>query len=171
MIKDINGHSYLGKKRFLYIPGSENQKIYKHFFNIEICQDHDKLEVKPFSRFLIVQSASTNIRGDLETLYRGICVHADIEAEKSSVYYIEPEQEVFSLSLKMKGVENNSTNNNFKLCLVGGGNFSIKEINYLRDLDINMNNITRIDANDYELENLYQNASLFVFPKSSIPSG
>lgn len=55
-------------------------------------------------------------------------------------------------------------NTNFKLCLVGGGNFSIKEINCLRDLELNMNNIIRMDANDNELENLYQNAKLFVFP-------
>jgi len=103
MMKDDQGFSYLGKKSFLYVPGTDNQTMYKNFFNIEICQDHEKIDIrKVASKFLVVQSASININRELVDFYTGICIHSDIDGDKSTVY---------NISLKIKDYENVGNNN------------------------------------------------------------
>ena len=55
-------------------------------------------------------------------------------------------------------------NKNFKMCIVGGGEFSHDEVNYLKDMKINFESIIKLDATEHQLENLYQNAELFIYP-------
>jgi hypothetical protein len=88
VVKSFKGESYLHKKRLLYVPGTNDQKLIPDLFTVEICQDHVKLQNKKKTDMLIIQSASIDIVSDLPNIYEGICIHSDIDVNKSNVYRI-----------------------------------------------------------------------------------
>jgi len=86
-METIEGRNYLTRDRLLYVPGTNNQDFTTDFlFAVEICQDHVKIQHKKRSKLLIIQSASIDIASNLPSLYEGICIHSDIDKNKSSVY-------------------------------------------------------------------------------------
>ena len=88
VVKSLKGESYLQKGRLMYVPGTNDQKNITDLFSVEICQDHVKIQHKRKSEFLIIQSASIDIVSDLPHIYEGICIHSDIDRDKSNVYRI-----------------------------------------------------------------------------------